>query len=618
MASTAPTTARPLVASDTTTLKPLLARSLKYGLSTGLAMVFIGAIGMLDSFDGRALVVSEPFGTRTLLSLGYLLLIGIPFFTGWMLSRSSVDTPPDQAPTPLPWWIGGQTGLIAGLLTILFAWLIATVDFTEFLPNLMPSLTDLYAFHLNHFWGYVLLLLLSALAGTAGQLLRTLHPGTRRRVWQVGAWWLVMALFELVVTDLLEVIEDPLDNMLNLNEPITGFVYGLNGGLTIWGLLLIGAAVVACSNFWGGVPAQVRRRIQRAQEKNRLRTNLWLGAVVLVVTIILPQMLGGIVNELLTNVGLFLLMALGLNIVVGLAGLLDLGYVAFFAVGAYTTAILTSPISPQWNPELGFWLALPAALIMGMIAGIFVGTPVIRMRGDYLAIVTLGFGEIVRIVLLSDWLSGFFGGAQGVRNIPGIPLFGTEINAADPNVFVYFVIGFVLLAAYVSWRVQNSRIGRAWAAMREDEDVAEAVGISTVQAKLLAFIIGAMLASLGGALFAAKVGSVFTHSFSVLVSIIILVVVIVGGMGNIPGVVVGSLVMIGILGGPNQPGLLQEFGEYKLLIYGAVLVLMMLVRPAGLLPSVRCSRELAQDEVSQDAWLNKEEREPDTALEPAI
>jgi branched-chain amino acid transport system permease protein len=299
-------------------------------------------------------------------------------------------------------------------------------------------------------------------------------------------------------------------------------------------------------------------------------------------------------------------MGLGLNIVVGYAGLLDLGYVAFFAVGAYGTAVLTSTSDTGVNFGLNWWLALPIVMVLAAIAGLLVGTPVIRMRGDYLAIVTLGFGEIVRILLLSDWLTPLFGGAQGIRRIPGIPVpFKGEVGGTEPQLFIYVTMIFVAAAAYISYRSQNSRVGRAWAAMREDEDVAEAIGVGTVRAKLLAFISGAMIASFAGALFSAKVGTVFTNSFDVFVSIIILVIVIVGGMGSIPGVIVGAVVLIGVLGGPKQPGLLQEFSEYKLLIYGAILVFMMLKRPEGLIPSVRRSRELHHEELSQDAWLDK-------------
>jgi branched-chain amino acid transport system permease protein len=167
----------------------------------------------------------------------------------------------------------------------------------------------------------------------------------------------------------------------------------------------------------------------------------------------------------------------------------------------------------------------------------------------------------------------------------------------------YLVLFFCAIAIYVSWRLQASRLGRAWMAIREDEQVAEAMGINTVSCKLMAFVVGAVMAAFSGAVLAAKVGSIFPTSFMILISIIILVVVIVGGMGNIAGVMVGSFVLIGVLGGPKQPGLLQEFQNFKLLIYGMLLVFMMLKRPEGLVPSARRSRELHQEEFLQDAWL---------------
>ncbi len=265
--------------------------------------------------------------------------------------------------------------------------------------------------------------------------------------------------------------------------------------------------------------------------------------------------------------------------------------------------MLTSPGSPQFSPELTFWLAIPFVILAATAAGIFVGTPVIRMRGDYLAIVTLGFGEIARILFLSDWFKPVFGGAQGILQIPSIELGPVTIRGTNTQAIFYMIFAFVLVAAYVSWRLQDSRIGRAWMAMREDEHVAEAMGINIVTTKLLAFVIGAIIASFGGALFAVKIGSIFPNSFALIVSIIVLVLIIVGGMGNIPGVAIGAFVLIGVLGGPTQPGLLREFEEYKLLLYGALLVYMMLKRPEGLLPSTRRAQELHQEEFLQDAWL---------------
>ena len=203
--------------------------------------------------------------------------------------------------------------------------------------------------------------------------------------------------------------------------------------------------------------------------------------------------------------------------------------------------------------------------------------------------------------------------AQGITNIRGVVLGVATVKGTDPRSVFYLVLFFTAIAVYVSWRLQTTRLGRAWMAIREDEKVAEAMGINTVTAKLMAFVVGAILASFSGAIFAAKVGSIFPSSFLILVSIIILVVVIVGGMGNITGVIVGAVVLIGILGGPKQPGLLQEFSEYKLLIYGALLVFMMLKRPEGLVPSAQRTRELHQDEFLQDQWFKTDDAEAEEA-----
>jgi branched-chain amino acid transport system permease protein len=289
--------------------------------------------------------------------------------------------------------------------------------------------------------------------------------------------------------------------------------------------------------------------------------------------------------------------------VVGYAGLLDLGYVAFFAVGAYTTAILTSTSSflvtdekVQFaeEPFTIFWVALPIVVIVAVIIGLLIGAPVLRLRGDYLAIVTLGFGEIVRTLVLSDWLEPWLGGAQGITQIRDIPPEAFEFR--DPERLFYVIIAFCFLAAYVSYRLADSRVGRAWAAMREDESVAEAMGVSVIKYKLLAFAMGAAIGCLGGAFFAAQIGSIFPNTFSLLVSINVLAVLVLGGMGSIPGVVIGSFVLVGL------PELLREFREFRLLIFGAVLVTIMILKPEGLLPNVRRRRELHVEELEEEQY----------------
>jgi branched-chain amino acid transport system permease protein len=244
------------------------------------------------------------------------------------------------------------------------------------------------------------------------------------------------------------------------------------------------------------------------------------------------------------------------------------------------------------------WLvALPIVVLAAVFAGVVVATPVIRLRGDYLAIVTLGFGEIARILLNSQWLAPYFGGAQGITNIPNVVI--GPFTFDSPQDYFYPIFAFVLLAAYVTLSLEKSRWGRAWMAMREDESVAEAMGINIVTAKLSAFVVGAILASFGGALFGAQIGSVFPHSFNIVVSITVLVIIIVGGIGSVPGVTVGALVLIGL------PNLLREFSEYQFLFYGVLLIVMMLNKPEGFIPNRTRARELHEEEATQDAWLDR-------------
>ncbi len=567
-----------------------MGRMVQSGGWAGLVMAFTAAVGMVESLDSRLVI-------HPVLSLGYLMLLWIVPLAGYRAGKTPELEGLVASPKGFAHVLAGLgAGLIAGFLLAVFVLIVDTVDSREVFVSFSPRLVDLLTAGRGIPSGLALAILVPTLLGGLGGGAHLLQPSVRKRL-----------VYALGVTATVAILEGVFDQIMR-EIGLGGLAERLftRHALEWWAAL--GVATVAfvrsqrTRQLWG----RVRSRLTTPDHKERIRVSLWLSAPTLVVVILLPQLLGSLLSEILANVGLFLLMGLGLNIVVGVAGMLDLGYVAFFAVGAYTMGVLTSPISPRFSPELSWWAALPFALLVSAGAGILVGLPVLRMRGDYLAIVTLGFGEIVRILVLSDWLSPTFGGAQGIQGIPGIPLGVTEVSGVNPEGILYFAFGFTLIAAWVSWSLQRSRIGRAWNALREDETVAEAMGINIVLAKLNAFIIGAVMAGLAGALFAAKLGSIFPSSFELLVSIIILVVVIVGGMGNIVGVAVGALVLIGILGGPNVPGLLAEFAEFKLLIYGALLVVMMLMRPAGLLPSVRRSRELHPEEISQDAWLDRD------------
>ena len=321
------------------------------------------------------------------------------------------------------------------------------------------------------------------------------------------------------------------------------------------------------------------------QVRGNPTTRYVIYGVLLMLVFLTPLVAGQYWNYTIGTVGIYVLLGLGLNIVVGLAGLLDLGYVAFFAIGAYTMALLTAP-APQ-HIMWGFWIALPIGVVLAALTGLLLGAPVLRLRGDYLAIVTLGFGEIIRLLSTSDALTSFAGGPRGVPAIAGPTLFGKPFNSGAD--FVYLIILAALLIIFVTNRLQNSRVGRAWEAMREDETVSRAMGINMLTQKLLAFAIGAAFAGLGGALFASRNQFTGPEDFTFMVSVNVVALVIVGGMGNIPGVIAGALVLKGL------PEVLRELQDYRVLVFGALLVVMMLWRPAGIIPSSRRKMEVKKD-----------------------
>ena len=566
-------------------------KQIRFALIGALSSAFIALAGMPVGLDGRSII-------QPVLSMGFLSLLWVPFVMATLAGSEVVlEGMTARIRDSKDLLAGGLIGLgSAGGLVLLMV-LIQNFNLRDPLVNWSPQLLTLLSFNRSLGVGALLWLLLGLILGVLGAAMHVLPKKLCSRSRTVVLSVLAVSVLETFLTDLLEGFG---------LEVLTDFVYYKRGGLEVGGALLVAALALLIPLLVGTRIKDVKKQVVDLPAEERKRVNLILLAVSAALLLVLPFFLGKIANELLANVGLFVLLALGLNVVVGLAGILDLGYVAFFAVGGYTTAVLTSPNSPGFSPELPWPIALIVVVVITGMVGLFIGAPVIRMRGDYLAIVTLGFGEIIRLLFLSDWLSGWFGGAQGITNIPGVEVGIGTVKGTDPRSVFLLVLVFCAIAIYVSWRLENSRLGRAWMAIREDEDVAEAMGVNTTNTKLMAFVVGAVLASFSGAIFSAKVGSIFPTSFLMLVSIIILVVVIVGGMGNIAGVIVGALVLIGVLGGPKQPGLLQEFSQFKLLIYGALLVWMMLKRPEGLVPNVRRTRELHQEEFLQDAWLKGE------------
>ncbi len=324
-------------------------------------------------------------------------------------------------------------------------------------------------------------------------------------------------------------------------------------------------------------------------------------ALIIIAAAIVPALLTRTWQTRLVVTGMFALLGLGLNVVVGFAGLLDLGYAAFFAIGAYTTAIAlgAAPAHFPGGVVLPVWAIFPIAMVICMGAGVLLGFPVLRLRGDYLAIVTLGFGEIVRI--LAENLGGVTRGSLGISDIPPPTLpnpFGRNYHfGVNPLPFYYMVFVVILIVVAVVWLVQDTRIGRAWVAIREDEDAAEAMGVDTLKMKLLAFAIGGGIASFAGVVQATNSTYISPDSFSLDVSITVLAIVVLGGMGNIAGAILGAgaiYLLPDVMRDETLVGsTVAHYAEiYRILVFGAVLVIMMIFRPQGMLPSRRRAREL--------------------------
>jgi branched-chain amino acid transport system permease protein len=336
---------------------------------------------------------------------------------------------------------------------------------------------------------------------------------------------------------------------------------------------------------------------------------LILAALALVAPFLIEQTLGRAWVRITDVALLFVMLALGLNIVVGYAGLLDLGYIAFFAVGAYSYALLASP---QFDLHWPFIALLPIGALTAAFFGVVLGTPTLRLRGDYLAIVTLGFGEIIRIFLNNlNRPYNITNGPQGITLIDPLQIGNASlakthtiagVTLASVHSYYFVFLAYAVVSIFISLRLENSRIGRAWIAIREDELAAAAMGINTRNVKLLAFAMGAIFGGVAGGLFASFQGFISPESFTLLDSIMVLCMVVLGGMGNVAGVVLGAVLLTALPEALRYAAPLQQtlFGsvyidpsDLRMLLFGLALVLMMLFRPAGLWPSSIRRRELA-------------------------
>jgi branched-chain amino acid transport system permease protein len=492
----------------------------RFGLIGGVVALYLSAIGMVEAFSARNLV-------GTFITLAQVLIFGGPFAAGYLTAREFKD----KRRTTIILY-GLAAGAMASVFQVMLILIAHAVDLRFMFVSISPGLIEILTFGQGQYLGSLILAALSAVMGAIGAGYFILPATISRTLTSAVVITLGIGLFSENVSQILSqfvgrTVVGLLIQQKSLN-PIVALVLFLSvGGIT----------------YWRATRAKPQVETEDPTATRKKGFQIVMLIVAIGVLLALPWIVGRFLSQVLFMVGLYVMMGLGLNIVVGYAGLLDLGYVAFFAFGAYTMGVITSTGSLGIT-NLNFWLALPICAIVGVLTGFVLGVPVLRMRGDYLAIVTLGFGEIIRILAQSDWLAPLVGGAQGILHIPYPSIAGFRFST--PEWMYYLVIIGSLLAGFLTIRLRESRLGRQWMAMREDEDVAEAMGINLVQSKLLAFAIGAAFSALAGGIFAGRLGTIFPTTFNLLWSINALSLIIVGGMGSIPGVVVGALILVGL------------------------------------------------------------------------
>ncbi|HEX5937256.1 MAG TPA: leucine/isoleucine/valine transporter permease subunit [Actinomycetota bacterium] len=570
------------------------------GVLGGIVTIFLALVGLIGRFTDLNIVGEA-------ITFALLTLFAAPFVTGYAVSRPRVEAGErielDRRQAIVA---GVVAGAVAGLVfgaAVVFADAFGVERIRAVFLNVTEELIEFVTFGLPPVAGALLLTAMSAVAGALGSGLRVTPERIRKPITAAALSVLLLGFLQRIVPIALD--------QLSLERE---WLYDRSTG----GLTWIGAAVVAAvAAILSDLKARKGERLRalifppsgEAADEGVAPLRFVALAVVAGALIALPWIVGDAVSQVLGTVLIYVLLGIGLNIVVGYAGLLDLGYVFFFAVGAYATALLTGAMlntftgsgPPAISADLNFYVAIPIVLVIAAVAGLLIGAPVLRLRGDYLALVTLGLGEMVTVLVRSPWLEPLVGGPNGMRGVTDAAIGGFGFR--DPQHFYYLAMAFVIAALFVSYRLSLSRIGRAWTAMREDEQTADAMGVSITRFKLLAFAMGGAIGSLGGAMFAVQIGSLTPASFRVEVSILVLGLVILGGLGSLPGVITGALVLVGL------PGLLREFEEYRGLAYGAAIVAVMVLRPQGLVPNIRRSRELHDEEASQDEWVQAEEEQ---------
>ncbi len=560
------------------------------GLVFGVVAVYLAVVGLLPLLSTRWIVVD-------VVSLGDAALIAIGLGAGAAIAARRDSS--KFWPLVLPSLLAG--GVAGGLLALL-ALAMQLLDLRPIFIALSPAQFKSLTFDLGAPLGGTVLIFAGALLAGLGAALMLAPPGVRRPLLVGLAFVIVFGVFQELIQIMMQ-SGGPIDAIREAIYTWEGL--SPQGAVAIF--VLASGATLIWTNALRRPVHDCFARLTTAQQ-NHVRAGR--AALFILVLVLFPLIAGSYIGQVMMLVGLYILMGMGLNLEVGLAGLLDLGFVAFFAVGAYATALLTadSPVALASHtalPSLSYWAAMPIAVIASVIVGVLFGIPVLGVRGDYLAVATMGLGEIVRVIVQSDMAAPLLGGAQGILQIPK-PRIG-HFELADPVDLFYLTLAASAVAAYFAWRLENSRLGRAWMAIRDDEDVAQALGVNLVKVKLLAYGLGAAFAGLAGSIFAVMLTSIYPSSFQLLISINVLAVIIVGGMGSLPGVIVGAIALVGL------PELLREFGEFRFLFYGAALIIMMRVKPEGLWPSATRRRELraaaggsAADEPQEAAPLASE------------
>jgi branched-chain amino acid transport system permease protein len=578
-------------------------------MSTRRSSPFISALGSGAIAGGIALLLTlmgmvETFNERDIITgvmpLGTLLLVSIYLVFGYRTTRAHPGSP-----LGVRLAASSLTGLIGELFLVGLVVLGQRANLRPVFPNASPELYGLLQFGATGLQAQLAMVVFGAACGALGAGLSLIPPRFRGP--------LVTGIFAVVLVGLLE---DLIHITIGVFPAVVRYTdwmlaSGVENGLTPPGAAVLFVVVMLVAFFWPGIRSGSQTRIVALPAGQRHVIALLAYGILAAALLLLPNVLGPYLTDVSNSVMIFVLMALGLNIVVGFAGLLDLGYVAFFAIGAYTMGVLTTTAvgggSGQivWGPGFTFWGALPFAVLFSLLAGVLLGIPVLRMRGDYLAIVTLGFGEIIRVVILNIEEIG------AARGLTGIPPWANFF-------WVYFFAGLTIL---ISHRLVTSSVGRAFLAVREDEIAAEAMGVDTTRYKVKAFVIGSALAGVAGALYGSFLMYLNPGMFTFVKSFEVVAMVVLGGLGSITGSILAAIILTILPEGlryvkdlvpDNAPEILKR--DPRMVIYSIMLIVLMRTRPQGLFGRREIWHFLPKrkDTVAQDA---RDTGDPDDKLD---